>query len=279
MYSHQREVIKGSSMDSQVAMQPNTDMIDELRQCATVLTEKLQCDNYEEASQLIEKLMESRDQYIFQSIGQLTRGLHDSIVNFNVDGGACTLEEAKNKDCEFNDASNRLNYVIELTQNAAEKTMDMVEESAPISQNLAQEAAVLKTEWSRLRNREMTPDEFRDLYKRMDVFFDQMDSSTHKINENMQNIILEQGFQDLTGQVLKRVISLITDVEQNLVSLVRIAGQVEEVVGINANEKSEEQQAKVADIKGEGPQVKAKERDDVVSGQDEVDDLLSSLGF
>jgi chemotaxis protein CheZ len=32
-------------------------------------------------------------------------------------------------------------------------------------------------------------------------------------------------------------------------------------------------------MNGEGPQMKKEERVDVVSGQDDVDDLLSSLGF
>jgi len=252
------------------------DMIDELRQCAALLTEKLQGDNYEEASELIAKVMECRDQHIFQSIGKLTRGLHNAIVNFNVNGSQAS--GANVNDCKFHDASNRLNYVIELTQNAAEKTMDMVEEAAPMSLGLAQEAALLKVEWLRLRQREMTPVEFREFYTRLDVFFDVTATSTTKLNENLQNIILEQGFQDLTGQVLKRVISLISDVENNLVSLVRIAGQVESVVGISPEEVKEKAENE-RDIKGEGPQMKTAEREDVVNGQDEVDDLLSSLGF
>lgn len=266
-------------MESQLSTQPQPDVIDELRQCASILTEKLQSDKYEEASKLIENIMDCRDQHIFQSIGKLTRGLHDAIVNFNVDGGVCTIEDAKNKECEFNDASNRLNYVIELTQNAAEKTMDMVEEAAPITADLSQEAATLKDEWKRLRQREMTPDEFRALYNRLDDFFDKTNTGTTKLNENLQNIILEQGFQDLTGQVLKRVISLVSEVEENLVSLVRIAGQVEDVVGIKAEPIVNGNANNGADIKGEGPQIKANEREDVVNSQDEVDDLLSSLGF
>lgn len=268
------------SMNGQFSMQTShPDMIEELRQCASVLTEKLQSDDYEEASKLIGNMVAYRDQYIFQSVGKLTRGLHDAIVNFNVDGGACTLEEIEDDTCEFNDASNRLNYVMKLTQDAAEKTMDMVDESSPITTNLAQESEALKNEWQRLRRREMTPDEFRDLYKRLDNFFDEMGSSANKLNENLQTIVLEQGFQDLTGQVLKRVIGLMSEVEENLVSLVRIAGQVESVVGLDTSKKEAEAGEKTADITGEGPQVKAQERDDVVSSQDEVDDLLSSLGF
>jgi len=268
-------------MESQLSMPSSPDIIDELRQCATVLSEKLKNDNYEEASKLIEKLVESRDEYIFHSIGKLTRGLHDSIVNFNVDGGPTDANAAEAKDGEFNDASNRLNYVIEITQNAAEKTMDIVEASVPISMEIATQASELREEWSKLHRREMTPDEFRDLYQRMDTFFSQTNDSTQQLNQNFQSIILEQGFQDLTGQVLKRVISLVSEVEESLVSLVRIAGQVEEIVGIKPEEVVEntDTSTKQADLKGEGPQIKAAERDDVVNGQDEVDDLLSSLGF
>ncbi len=267
-------------MDSQVVSNVNDDVIEELRQCAALLAEKLQSDNYEEASTLITNLMDNRDKHIFQSVGKLTRGLHDAIVNFNVDGDKkCSVTQAANNECELTDASSRLEYVIDLTQNAADKTMDMVEACAPISIELGQEAVSLKQEWAKLRNREMSPDEFRELYKRLDVFFEQLDVSTNQLNENLQNIILEQGFQDLTGQVLKRVIGLVSEVETNLVSLVRIAGQVEDVVGIEVDDKNGEEENAGPDIAGEGPQHKANQREDVVSSQDDVDDLLSSLGF
>ena len=99
---------------------------------------------------------------------------------------------------------------------------------------------------------------------------------TDALNQNLQAIILEQGFQDLTGQVLKKVIGLITDVEKELVHLVRIAGQVEEVTGIATERKLPEQKTGKS-VGAEGPQIHA--RADVVTGQDDVDDLLSSLGF
>ena len=81
---------------------------------------------------------------------------------------------------------------------------------------------------------------------------------------------------------MKRVIGLISDVEQDLVSLVRIAGQVEEITGLSTTLEDDNQQAQLKDkrrTEAEGPQVNAAARTDVVSGQDEVDDLLSSLGF
>lgn len=265
-------------MDANSQLHNNQEFIAELQDCAKLLIEKLQGDQYEEASRLIHSIVEVRDRHIFKSVGRLTRGLHDAIVNFHVDADL-DKEPPTIEGSDVRDASDRLTYVIDLTQKAADKTMDMVEASAPIAMNLGQEASSLRDEWARLKRREMTPDEFRQLYKRMDEFLGQMDTGTEQLNKNLQDIILEQGFQDLTGQVLKRVIGLIGDVERDLVSLVRIAGQVEEITGLTTDADKLVDVAAERKMEAEGPQVHAEVRDDVVSGQDEVDDLLSSLGF
>lgn len=268
-------------MTSDIQLHTNEEFIGELKECAKLLADKLQDDQFEDASRLIHQMLVSRDQHIFQSVGRLTRGLHDAIVNFHVDADL-SREPPHIESSEIQDASNRLNYVIELTRKAAERTMDMVDEAAPIAMNLGQEASVLRDQWSRLKRREMSPDEFRELYARMDGFLGQMATGTEQLGRNLQEIVLEQGFQDLTGQVLKRVIGLINDVEQDLVSLVRIAGQVEEVAGIAASLQDPDQHAALVEKRktaAEGPQINPTARNDVVSSQDEVDDLLSSLGF
>ncbi|ACE84348.1 protein phosphatase CheZ [Cellvibrio japonicus] len=267
-------------MASDIHVSAHTEFISELKECAKLLADKLHHSDYEAASILIQALTKTRDQHIFQSVGRLTRGLHDAIVNFNVDADL-SKEPPKIANSDIHDATNRLNYVMELTQKAAEKTMDMVDEAAPIAMNLGQEASSLRTEWARLKRREMTADEFRQLYERMDGFLGQMVTGTGQLSKNLQDIVLEQGFQDLTGQVLKRVIGLINDVEKDLVTLVRIAGQVEEVTGLVNDVEQDEQDRLIVQkrkTEPEGPQIN-KERADVVSGQDEVDDLLSSLGF
>lgn len=267
-------------MASEILVNPNSEFIVELKECAKLLTEKLQSNQFEEASALIHHITESRDRHIFQTVGKLTRGLHNAIVNFNVDADL-SKQPPKIEGSDIHDASNRLSYVIELTQKAAEKTMDMVDEAAPIAANLGQEASLLRADWVRLKRREMSADEFRSLYERMDGFLGQMEVGTERLNKSLQDILLEQGFQDLTGQVLKRVIGLIEDVEKELVDLVRMAGQVEEITGIvdpSENEHQLEDLIEKRKHEAEGPQIN-KERENVVSGQDEVDDLLSSLGF
>jgi chemotaxis protein CheZ len=257
------------------------DFIAELKECAKLLTEKLQANQFEEASELIQTITHSRDQHIFQAVGKLTRGLHDAIVNFHVDVDLSN-EPPKVENSDIHDASDRLNYVIDITQKAANRTMDMVDQAAPIAMNLGQEANTLRDEWARLKRREMTPNEFRELYERIDGFLGQMVVGTTQLNENFQNIVLEQGFQDLTGQVLKKVIGLIKDVEKDLVSLVRMAGQVEEITGLGTDPDVIEHDKEIftkRKTEAEGPQVHAADRKDVVASQDEVDDLLSSLGF
>lgn len=267
-------------MASENLIDPNSLFLSELKECAKLLTEKLQDNQFEEASQLIQTITQSRDRHIFQTVGKLTRGLHNAIVNFHVDADL-TKQPPKIEDSDIHDASTRLSYVIELTQKAAEKTMDMVDEAAPIASNLGQEASVLRAEWARLKSRDISADEFRELYHRIDGFFEQTAIGTERLNKSLQDIVLEQGFQDLTGQVLKRVIGLINEVEKDLVQLVLMASQVEEITGIvkpEGNEHEIEDLIEKRKHEAEGPQIN-KERENVVSGQDEVDDLLSSLGF
>src|SRR5688572_9789013 len=100
----------------------NYEFIAELKECAKLLADKLHNNHFEEASVLIQTLTQTRDRHIFQSVGRLTRGLHNAIVNFNVDADL-SKEPPRIDKSDIHDASNRLNYVMELTQKAAEKTM------------------------------------------------------------------------------------------------------------------------------------------------------------
>jgi chemotaxis protein CheZ len=111
----------------------------------------------------------------------------------------------------------------------------------------------------------------------MGEFLEQTEASSSKVSANLNEIMLAQDFQDLTGQVIKRVTTLVHDVEESLVNLVRMAGHVDRLAGIKHDEKQLEEKKSASG--GEGPQIHADKREDVVSGQDEVDDLLSSLGF
>ncbi|MEC9169813.1 MAG: protein phosphatase CheZ, partial [Pseudomonadota bacterium] len=92
----------------------------------------------------------------------------------------------------------------------------------------------------------------------------------------LTEVLMAQGYQDLTGQVIRRVIDLVKEVEDSLVNMLTMFGERD---GAEQTKPSSVKADKVDGVEAEGPIIDADKRDDVVSGQDDVDDLLSSLGF
>ena len=249
-----------------------TDFEETLSNQANLLVEYIRRGDYGSALGVISDLNETRDRTLYQEVGKLTRSLHEAIRNFNIDTGSIPDHAEMS---EITDASDRLAYVVDMTNKAANKTMDLVEDTMPLAIAVKDEAAYLKGAWGRLRRREMDPSEFRELYKRIDVFFADLAVNSDRIYENLSSILLAQDFQDLTGQVIQKVTRLVRDVEVNLLSLVVMAGKVDRITGIRHEVVAEIK----SDSVGHGPQIKPETRPDVVSNQDDVDDLLSSLGF
>lgn len=243
-----------------------------LQQQSEQLAESVRTGNYSRAMALISELSEVRDQSLYHEVGRLTRSLHEAMRNFQIDPRNPEQQEALSK---MTDASDRLEYVVKMTGQAANRTMDLAEESMPVAQKLKSEAADLHQQWLRLRQRDMAPAEFRRLYGRIDQFLLALTTDAGQIYGNFSEILLAQDYQDLTGQVIQKVTTLVREVEENLVSLVVMAGHVDQITGTVHSLEDK----KTTAGQGFGPQIKPEERQDVVSGQNDVDDLLSSLGF
>jgi chemotaxis protein CheZ len=248
-----------------------------LKKHANELVASLEKGRFGDAVQLIHELNQARDRGLYQEIGKLTRELHSAIVNFQIDPNMPQAEEVS----QITDATERLSYVVRLTENAANRTMDLVEESTPLMSGLHDEAKALSADWGRFMRREVGADEFRELARRVDGFLTRSEKETQQVSSNLNDILLAQDFQDLTGQVIKRVTQLVTEVESNLLKLVLMASHVDRFAGIEHDDESirAEKDPQKHLKQGEGPQIHADKREDVVSGQDDVDDLLSSLGF
>ncbi|WP_263261061.1 protein phosphatase CheZ [Pseudomonas sp. RIT-PI-S] len=256
---------------------PLGDFESTLKTHARQLVDSLEAGRFGEAVQLINELNQARDQGLYQEVGKLTRELHSAIVNFQIDPRSPKAEEVS----QITDATERLAYVVRLTENAANRTMDLVEESTPVVQSLGEEARTLRADWQQFMSRRVDVGEFRDLVKRIDGFLTRSESDAGELSAKLNDILLAQDYQDLTGQVIKRVTALVTDVEANLLKLVLMASQVDRVAGIQHDAESliPQNNPEKDPSRGEGPQIHADKREDVVSGQDDVDDLLSSLGF
>ncbi|MBL4608600.1 MAG: protein phosphatase CheZ [Pseudomonadales bacterium] len=251
-----------------------TDPKSELIAHAKSMVEKLEEGSSIEAFKVLEDINKVREHTLFSEVGRLTRSLHSAITNFHID--ISLDDESKQEISRISDASDRLGYVIELTETAANKTMDKVEEAIPAAKMIQTTAEELKPEWDKVLKGEIDPAQFRELHKKMGTFIDGTIVSSKGLCGNLSDILLAQDYQDLTGQVIKRVIQLVQELEDSLVELVKTAGAVEELVGI---EKSSDSTVKENTIQAEGPIINKEERADVVSGQDDVNDLLSSLGF
>jgi chemotaxis protein CheZ len=78
--------------------------------------------------------------------------------------------------------------------------------------------------------------------------------------------MMAQDFQDLTGQVIKRIIAITKEMEQQLLMLL-----VDHAPAVAKADLS------VSLLNG--PVINPAGRSDVVTSQDQVDELLASLGF
>lgn len=236
---------------------------DDRLQLAKLLVTHLENGDEDDISRIINKLYTEKEQSLFQEIGKLTRQLHDAISNCRNDERITSIAEK-----EMPDARERLRYVMEKTDQSAHKTLGAVETALPLADQLKADACQMTEEWSRFKRREMSAEDFRKLSKKLEAFLDTANKSSSDIHGCLSEILLAQDFQDLTGQIICRVISIVEEVEQGLVGMIKSCGECSTVIGKTG-----------PDIEAEGPQMQSRNRADVVEGQDAVDDLLSSLGF
>ncbi len=236
----------------------------EMLAVAQQLVVELSAGNDEQVTSLIDQLAKIRETELFQEIGKLTRELHNAITNFEVDSD---LSELTNS--EIPDTIERLNHVISMTSQAAERTLCAVEEAIPRCEKLHNSSTHLSAEWHRFVNREMNADEFRRVSKTLQDHLDESDGQLTAIKTSLNEILMAQEFQDLTGQIINRVISMVNNVESHLVTLISVSGGTS-----TSSTEPKDEKGKL-----EGPQVPSLSTSDSVGSQDEVDDLLSSLGF
>ncbi len=245
------------------------------------LLEALQRDAMAAAADYIHQINHARDETLYVEVGRLTRALHNALKDFHLEIGLHGSAEVKHELSEMADARSRLNYVIAMTEDAANQTMDRVDEAAPMVQKLVDDSADLHKDWIAFQAEGATQkDASAALFERVGELLQRISDDGQGIHTRLTDILMAQGYQDLSGQVIKRVIELVSDVEQNLVRLVKLASNVEEVAGIkpaSSDQKAERDESQR--IRAEGPQINQQNNQDVVSGQDDVDDLLSSLGF
>jgi chemotaxis protein CheZ len=197
---------------------------------------------------------------VYSQIGHLTRKLHETLRQLGYDK---SLEDAVSA---MPDTRERLTYIATLTEKAAERVLNATERAKPIQEKLGAEAKALAQQWQRVFDNQMSVDEFKALAHKTRDYLAAVPAQTDATNAELMEIMMAQDFQDLTGQVIKKVIALAQDLENQLLQVLLAS-------------TPPEKRKNLGDDLLNGPVVNASGRSDVVTNQAQVDDLLASLGF
>ncbi|MCB5207435.1 protein phosphatase CheZ [Methylovorus mays] len=199
---------------------------------------------------------------ILNRIGHVTRALHDNLSGLGFDK---ILEKAAS---EIPDARERLNYVAKMTEQAAERVLNATDVATPLQNALSTQAADLQKRWDALLATPALKSQYDAIATDTMAFLDQTVKNTSETKDLLMEIMMAQDFQDLTGQVIKKITTLAQDLEQQLVQVL-----IDFSPGhINVPKK----EADTGLLNG--PQIDPNAVD-VVASQAQVDDLLDSLGF
>lgn len=259
---------------------------------ANALVKAIEAGDLPGSVEMINSLHNSRHDVFYREVGVLTRGLHEAIKTFGEDvSDQLNIDETAK--AVMNDASDRLAHVIDLTEKTSHETMDRVDRSLVLVDNLDQQSERFQGLLSLVGQFE---DEFEALNGVFDRTLELRDSSEKTVSELrslLTDIVVSQSVQDITGQLIRRVITLLTQVEGQLVKLIGMSAKVEQLRGVesrlggglnesattpSANNAKTKAKKPTAEVKAVGPQIN-KNAPDVAHNQDDVDDLLSSLGF
>lgn len=198
---------------------------------------------------------------VFNRIGQMARQLHDTLRELGYDK---LIEQTVST---LPDAKDRLAYVANLTEQAACRVLNATDIARPVVDRVESRAKALGERWDQVFANRMSTAEFRQLAEETRQFLKQdLPADTAQVNGQLMEIMMAQDFQDLTGQVIKKVVSLAQDLENGLMAVL--------IEVVPPSKRSEEVESLL-----NGPVINADGRSDVVVNQQQVDDLLESLGF
>ena len=203
---------------------------------------------------------DSQDSAVFNRLGHMARQLHDSLRGLGYDK---MIEDTAR---QFPDARQRLTYIAQMTEQAASRVLNATDVAKPIQDELLASSQALGARWERMFANQLSVDEFKSLAADTRGFFQQTPSRIRTVNDQLMEIMMAQDFQDLTGQVIKKVVEMAQAVEAQLLAVL--------IESMPESKKAEAPEGLL-----NGPVINAAGRSDVVTTQTQVDDLLESLGF
>ncbi len=194
-------------------------------------------------------------------IGHVTRLLHDSLRGLGLDK---ILEQVAQ---DIPDARDRLAYVSRMTEQAAERVLNATDLATPLQTELANGAATLEKNWKEVLEKPSLKSEYNQIADETLEFLTLTAKNTTETKALLMDIMMAQDFQDLTGQVIKKITGLAQDLEKQLVQVL-----------IDFSPATAKKEVDDNATLMNGPQIDPTAVD-VAASQEQVDDLLDSLGF
>ena len=233
--------------------------------CVEALAEALRTEDENAFFGAVDHIVHMREPGMFKELRQLTGDLQQALERFSVESRLQDL--AAN---EIPDARARLVHVINMTDEAAHRTLDLVEQSGPLAERISRDAGNLieTLETQRASASAAAPQSADSVVKTVEKFLSSTRADSELIRRNLADVLLAQGYQDLTGQIIRSVMKLVEELETALASLAQLSGDVVEHATMGENESSLQ-----------GPAVPGVSKGEIASGQTDVDALLSGLGM
>lgn len=193
---------------------------------------------------------------MYERLGGIVRLLHDSLRELGYDRA---LSEAAS---QITDAQGRLEHVASLTEQAANKVLNAIDQGMPEQDELAKKAKDMENRWTQLFDGKLSIEEFKTLAADSKSFASQVGTTTEAEKARMLEIMMAQDFQDLTGQLIKKIVGITQKVENELAQLLLD----------NAPPELAQTIKEAPEALMQGPSTNA-------LAQDDVDNLLEGLGF
>ena len=203
-------------------------------------------------------VVEQNDKPMYERLGGIVRLLHDSLRELGFDKA---LNDAST---QISDAQDRLQYVATLTEQAANKVLNTLDEGMPAQDVLSKKAKEMESRWASLFSGKLSIEEFKVLAGDSKQFASFVNDATEKEKARLLEIMMAQDFQDITGQLIKKVVTITKLVEHELAELLR------DNAPPAVREKLHPKPVQLM----QGPSVPTAAMD-----QTNVDDLLADLGF
>jgi chemotaxis protein CheZ len=216
--------------------------------------------------EMLDRLGEAREKALYRDLRELTGSLRFALDQFRFDSRLATLVGK-----EVPDAKVRLDHVLKLTEEAAHRTMDLVERSCPLADKTAKEAAALVEPLRCVRAELAAEARFDQQLSRMDSFLVATQRDSDAVRANLNEVLMAQSYQDLSGQIIRGVITLVGEVERTLSHFAVLIGE-------GSGQPSPAPENSQPAGHGFGPAVPGVSTN-TVDEQNDVDALLADLGM